>query len=189
LSQKELDDLIKKRLDQQRRQFETAAQKAERQREEEKAAEQRKKQEEQDAKEAEQLASQQKFQELAEKTGKSLATVTAERDTLKGRVTDLEARVAAGNEALQKYVEAESQGVPDYILPLLERMELPELAYLIDNRDRLKPAPAPAPAAPVPRQTAPVPPTPKAQEPAGPSEADLAAARTATNELYRRSLF
>jgi hypothetical protein len=190
LSQKELNDLIKKRLDQQKRQLETAAEKAERQRQEQLEEAQRQQQEEQERKEAETLASQQKYQELAEKTQRTLGTVTAERDTLRGRVNDLEAKIAASNEALGKYVEAESQGVPDYILPLLERMELPErLAYLVENRDRLKPVtPAPAPA-PQPRQTAPVPTTPRPAEVTGPSDAELAQARAAVTEQYRRSIF
>lgn len=190
LSQKELDELIKKRLDQQRRQFETVAQKAERERQEQAQAKARQAQEEQEAKEQEQLASQQKFEELATKATGTVKTLTAERDTLRTRVTELEAKVTASTEALQKYVEAESQGVPEYILPLLERMDVPErLAYLIENRDRLKPAPVPTPAAPQPRQTATVPPTPKAEEPKGPSEAELALARAATTEQYRRSIF
>jgi hypothetical protein len=189
LTQKELDDLIKKRLDQQRRQFETAAQKAERERREQIEASQRATQEEQEEKERQQLASQQKFQELSEKAQGSVRTLTTERDALKTRITELEAKVTAGSEVLQKYVEAESQGVPDYILPLLEKMDLPErLAYLIENRDRLKPAPVPIPV-PAARQAATVPPTPKAAEIAGPSEAQLAEARAATTEQYRRGLF
>lgn len=75
------------------------------------------------------LAEQQKFQELADKR-------QSEIDELRPKAESAE----RFKTALQKYLDAEREGLPTHIITLLDRMDVDEqLAYIAENRDTLKP--------------------------------------------------
>ena len=47
---------------------------------------------------------------------------------------------------LKTYLDKERDGIPDYLLPILDKLPVDEqLAYIAENRDKLRPAPKPVP--------------------------------------------
>lgn len=114
-TQAEVDALIKDRLARQKAASEGAAEKARR-----------------DAESAA-LAEQGKWKELAQAHEAKLAELTPAAD----RAARLEA-------ALQAQLTSAMEGLPEHILPLIEKLDLPErLEYLAANRAKLLARPAP----------------------------------------------
>jgi len=95
------------------------------------------------AAEKERLKEQGKFQEIATKA-------EADRDAIKAQFDELSAKAAAMEEALKTLLESEMKDVPDYVVPLLENLDVAaRLKYLAENKSkwtRVKTVP-PTPAA------------------------------------------
>lgn len=117
--QKRVDDLLKERLERERKKSEQAAQKAR-----EEAA-------------AEAAAKNGEWQQLAEQRAKRLAELesqVADVETLGTKAQRFEA-------ALKSQVEALRKDVPKHLLPLLDKLDVVEqMEWLAANRDQVAPA-------------------------------------------------
>ena len=117
--QRKVDDLLKERLERERKKTEAAAQKAR-----EEAA-------------AEAAAKNGEWQQVAEQRGKRLAE-------LEQQVTEFEAlgtKASRFEAALRNQVEALRKDVPKHLLPLLDKLDVVEqMEWLAANRDQVAPA-------------------------------------------------
>lgn len=113
--QAKLDQIITNRLQRQREKLEAEAEEAQRKAE-------------QEAEEA-RLAEQQEFQELAEKR-------KAELDKVKPELEALQERAKRYEEALESHAAQALEHVPDFVKPLLEKMDLLEkLNYIAEHAE------------------------------------------------------
>jgi DNA repair exonuclease SbcCD ATPase subunit len=80
--------------------------------------------------ERQRLEEQGQFKELAEQAQAEAKTLKADFETLSERAKKMEA-------ALQTYLEKEMEGVPEWVTPLLDKLDVTErLAWLAGNREQ-----------------------------------------------------
>jgi hypothetical protein len=119
-SQADVDNIIADRLRREKEKSEKASQKAK------------------ETAEAEALAEQDKFKELAEKHGLKITGLEADLETRVAELEDTTGKIDRLEVALQALLEAQKEGLPDFILPLLEKMDpVDQLEYLAKNRESL----------------------------------------------------
>lgn len=160
--QKAVEEALKERLDRERKKTEAATAKAR-----------------EDA-EAEALVKNQEFQTLAEKRGKQVETLTAERDAATQSVEAVTGERDRYRATLDRFLARERTGVPDHITALLDRMDpVDQLDYLAAHREALTPAAA------VPVVPTPVPSSPRGVNSHGLTDAQLEERRRQT--VYRQA--
>jgi CRISPR/Cas system-associated endonuclease/helicase Cas3 len=119
-TQAELDQIVKDRLEREKRKQEAAAQKAK------------------DEAEAKALAEQQKWQELAQKHEKKLSELEGELSTTSTAVESAKEKAERYEKALQAHLKAQREGLADHILALLDKLDpVEQLEYIATNKDAL----------------------------------------------------
>ena len=119
-SQADVDTIIADRLRREKEKSEKASQKTK------------------EAAEAQKLAEQEKFKELAEKHGLKITGLEANLETQVAELEDTTGKIDRLEEALKALLEAQKEGLPDFILPLLDKMDpVDQLEYLAANRESL----------------------------------------------------
>jgi len=94
------------------------------------------------------LEEQGKFKELSEKAQADAATLKTSYEELGGRAKRM-------SDALKTYLDKEMEDVPEWVTPLLEKLDIPErLAWLVENREQWT------------KHNGNIPPSPSAEKPA-----------------------